>query len=625
LDIRRIEDLRIEDSRELREALLHSESPVLRSRAALAMGRIGSQDYLPALERALLDDDPAAHAQAAFAIGLILEPSTRPARAGLLSALLEGVSSPSSAVRENCLEALGRSGGPGVEPFLEPLLSSHQEPALRREAALALFRLRYGGRIQGYSTSTVRALTDGLRMEGPSRWAFAYAFSRWPEPEAAGSLAEAISAEDPRARIFALRGLAQLGARAPAEVAEEAFKDADARVRVEALGLLAACGTPERMSPAAFTDDSAQVRAAAAVLTASPGGAESSLRRFLLDPAPVVRAEAYAGLAKRLRERALTDMRRSLTDPSWWVRSRAAESASALARSGPGLLEAFLKDADVRVRTAALKSFAQEWPRKARPSVEAALRDSSSSLESRGTAVEIAAESKDESFFDALAQAYRNSFTRDSVEVRESIVSALEAFPRKNRSADIVRLLSSMLEDPAPSVRAKAARALGRPVPAAAPGEVSPFLDESVPSGTRAALRTSKGEFIVELDVEQAPIHCASLVSLIGKKAYDGLEWHRAAQNFVVQGGDPRGTGWGDAGYSLRDEVSPLRFSRGALGMPKSGKDTGGSQLFITTVDAPHLDGRYTRFGRVVSGMDAVDRLEPGDRIFNVVLLPPDK
>jgi cyclophilin family peptidyl-prolyl cis-trans isomerase len=84
---------------------------------------------------------------------------------------------------------------------------------------------------------------------------------------------------------------------------------------------------------------------------------------------------------------------------------------------------------------------------------------------------------------------------------------------------------------------------------------------------------------------------------------------------FVVQGGDPRGSGWGDGGISLRDEINPLSFDRGTVGMPKAGKDTGGCQLFITHVPTPHLDGRYTVFGKVVSGMDAVDRLEPGDRI----------
>jgi peptidyl-prolyl cis-trans isomerase B (cyclophilin B) len=96
---------------------------------------------------------------------------------------------------------------------------------------------------------------------------------------------------------------------------------------------------------------------------------------------------------------------------------------------------------------------------------------------------------------------------------------------------------------------------------------------------------------------------------------YDGSTWHRVVSDFVIQGGDPRGSGWGDAGFSLRDEINPLRFKRGAVGMSNAGKDTGGCQLFITPVPAPHLDGRYTVFGRVTRGLDVVDRIEPGDRI----------
>jgi cyclophilin family peptidyl-prolyl cis-trans isomerase len=128
-------------------------------------------------------------------------------------------------------------------------------------------------------------------------------------------------------------------------------------------------------------------------------------------------------------------------------------------------------------------------------------------------------------------------------------------------------------------------------------------------------LETEKGEIEISLAVAEAPIHAEAFLHSVSSGLYDGLSWHRVVSNFVVQGGDPRGSGWGDAGFSLRDEISPLRFERGAVGMPKAGKDTGGCQLFITLVPAPHLDGRYTVFGHVTRGMDVVDRLAPGDRI----------
>ena len=142
----------------------------------------------------------------------------------------------------------------------------------------------------------------------------------------------------------------------------------------------------------------------------------------------------------------------------------------------------------------------------------------------------------------------------------------------------------------------------------------APDMGET-PAPAAVVLETEKGEIELSLAAAEAPAHAAAFLRSVSTGLYDGLTWHRVVSNFVVQGGDPRGSGWGDAGFSLRDEISSLRFDRGALGMPKAGKDTGGCQLFIMQAPAPHLDGRYTVFGRVTRGMEAVDRLEPGDRI----------
>lgn len=82
----------------------------------------------------------------------------------------------------------------------------------------------------------------------------------------------------------------------------------------------------------------------------------------------------------------------------------------------------------------------------------------------------------------------------------------------------------------------------------------------------------------------------------------------------MIQGGDPTGTGWGDAGYTLRSEWNPRRYERGTVGIAHSGKDTGSCQLFIAQSPQPHLDGRYTIWGSVVTGMDVVNRIQRGDR-----------
>ena len=130
---------------------------------------------------------------------------------------------------------------------------------------------------------------------------------------------------------------------------------------------------------------------------------------------------------------------------------------------------------------------------------------------------------------------------------------------------------------------------------------------------------TTQGVIVLECYPEAAPIHVANLVGFAKSGGYNGLPWHRVVSGFVIQGADPDGSGWGDAGYSLRAEINEIPFDRGFVGMPRSQSfDSGGVQIFITHVPTPRLDGLYTVFARVISGMDVVDRIEVGDTILKV-------
>ena len=111
-----------------------------------------------------------------------------------------------------------------------------------------------------------------------------------------------------------------------------------------------------------------------------------------------------------------------------------------------------------------------------------------------------------------------------------------------------------------------------------------------------------------------------SVITLTNKGFYNGLTFHRVVPGFVIQGGCPRGDGWGDAGYFLRSEFNLHKYQRGTVGMAHSGKDTAGSQIFITQTAQYHLDGRYTIIGRVTKGMDIVDKIEAGDK-FNISVI----
>jgi cyclophilin family peptidyl-prolyl cis-trans isomerase/HEAT repeat protein len=136
----------------------------------------------------------------------------------------------------------------------------------------------------------------------------------------------------------------------------------------------------------------------------------------------------------------------------------------------------------------------------------------------------------------------------------------------------------------------------------------------------QATVDTSRGAFVIRLAGSAAPMTVMNFVRLAQKKFFDGVAIHRVVPNFVLQDGDPTGTGNGGPGYEIRDEINPLEYRRGTVGMALSGPDTGGSQWFATHSPQPHLDGIYTVFGEVASGQDVVERIEQWDKINQVTV-----
>ena len=134
-------------------------------------------------------------------------------------------------------------------------------------------------------------------------------------------------------------------------------------------------------------------------------------------------------------------------------------------------------------------------------------------------------------------------------------------------------------------------------------------------NGLAAVFDTSKGQIRVALFADDAPLTVANFVNLAQRGFYDGLKFHRVIAGFMIQGGDPTGTGRGGPGYTFADEFSPRRRhdSAGVLSMANAGPGTNGSQFFITHAPQPHLDDRHSVFGRVVSGQDVVDAIAQND------------
>ena len=138
-----------------------------------------------------------------------------------------------------------------------------------------------------------------------------------------------------------------------------------------------------------------------------------------------------------------------------------------------------------------------------------------------------------------------------------------------------------------------------------------------------ATLKTEKGDIVIELFPDKAPIAVNNFVFLARNGWFDGITFHRVLPGFVAQSGDPSGTGFGGPGYAFVNETSELKYDKpGMVGMANSGKDSNGSQFFITFAPAPQLDGGYTIFGQVVSGMDIATNLSPRDPA-NTLDLPP--
>ena len=136
---------------------------------------------------------------------------------------------------------------------------------------------------------------------------------------------------------------------------------------------------------------------------------------------------------------------------------------------------------------------------------------------------------------------------------------------------------------------------------------------------TQVMMKTAKGDIQIDLFDEDAPNTVKNFTDLIEKGFYDGLNFHRGIPNFVIQGGCPQGTGTGGPGYHIDCEINPNRHQAGTLSMAHAGRNTGGSQFFLTTVATPWLNGNHAVFGQVSEGMDVVQSIErcqklPGDR-----------
>ncbi len=234
----------------------------------------------------------------------------------------------------------------------------------------------------------------------------------------------------------------------------------------------------------------------------------------------------------------------------------------------------------------------------------------------------------------ALAAALPLALQRDAT--NDAALALLDALAKQKSDATALAAIKSALDSPDYLIRTRAAALLqaAQPTPAdsaainpdarietvATRNHLADYRRALARTGKRiiANVNTEKGAFVLELLPDDAPLTVDNFVELARRGYFNQIAFHRVVPNFVVQGGDPRGDGNGGPGYQIRCEINEVPYARGAVGMALSGKDTGGSQWFITHSPQPHLDGGYTVFARVVEGMDTVDRITRGDRILGI-------
>ncbi|MBO0727284.1 MAG: peptidylprolyl isomerase [Blastocatellia bacterium] len=654
--------IQLEDERNLNgnelTGLLKHQSPAVRSRAALAIGRIGDKrGTAPLIDMLRKDEYAPSRAMAAFALGEIED-------AGAANALLEVVNSSKGSpdAQARAIEALGKIAAiqANAEKLGQATLDSINQSLVKHLPAVggalsadqkllssltitALMRLR--------SPASVEPLTGQLKSKDAeirAQAANALARLRQPIEGAVPALIEALNDGDVAARANAARAL---GASKDARAVEPLIKllsDKNEPVQVSAVRALAALNDRRAVEPLAALGEN--LLKSHGIYSGSPGAVNPTINPLL---------EISAALGAIKDERALPFLRRAR-------RFGEAEVEVALARFGEKEFFTGLKDdlppnagndwrrvaafaqglAEIgtpRAREVILKLLDPElqdsFPAQALPDIFRAAaklkveklslimreRLSHPDVIVRSTAASLLADSPDDknlaALIDALAQA-KNDPANDA---RLAILTAIS----KSKKPEAIEAIKSAFSDPDHLVRRHAVdllKQMGAGDFSDRIGVVKTGHDKSfyqrvaarLDKKVIAVIHTTKGEIRIELFPQDAPITVDNFVTLALRDFFHDLTFHRVVPNFVIQGGDPRGDGEGGPGYQIRCEINTRPYTRGAVGMALSGKDTGGSQFFITRSPQPHLDGGYTVFGQVVAGMEVVDRIARGDMIMDV-------
>jgi cyclophilin family peptidyl-prolyl cis-trans isomerase/HEAT repeat protein len=614
----------------------------VRRRAALAVGRVGLMEGVEPLLTVVSDADVEVRQMAIFALGLIGDASARPA-------LLQALQDPEPIVQGRAAEALGLIANRADAGAVSEMVRTHiaagaltgiEADDLGYPLAPPVEAVRLGlyalVRLGSYEALAAAVLDAG--GQPVSRWwPVAYALQRAADARAVPALLSLVNTPGRYSAAFAIRGLAATKATQAAATIRPIVEQrrGEPAVVVQAIRTLAALGDTAAM-PALIkivADGSADPNLRLEVMTAiTTLATESSADVFvelMADRHAGIRSLALRGLARVDPDTFVATLAGLDPDPDWTVRvAEAAALGSLPAERSLPRLSALLADKDPRVVPAAIAALAAARP----PGVEKLLIGQlrAADFVVRAAAATALASLKAVSAIPALLEAYKEAAADLTYVARAAILTALNTIePSSGRQL----LQQALTAERDWALRVRAAMLLReqgvadvdaaiRPATTGRPIE-DPAWQAMIapPYSPHAFIETDKGTIEIELAVLDAPLTVNNFMTLARQGFFNGVAIHRVVPDFVVQDGDPRGDGEGGPGYTIRDEINQRPYLRGTVGMALDWEDTGGSQFFITHSPQPHLDGRYTVFGHVVSGMEVVDRLAPWDVVRGVRIL----
>ena len=630
--------LALEDRREFDPSLVAAWSThpntLHRSRLALALGRIGPHTFADAnsngekdpgerqagvaeLVELAADPDPTVRTNVAFALGEIGDPSG-------IEALFALAADQNASAAAEAAEALAKMAAQVPLTRYAALTASGAE-GVRARAIRFLFRFNTD-EASAVATALLDDASEVLRQEA------AYALARRAHAPARQKLEQLLSDTSTDVRIYAAAALGRIADVGSAPALLLALSDIHPWVRTNAAVALARIAAKDTgfikgedlPRLVAVTDDPDPGTRASSIDTLGYYAVrnETAKKRLLEISSNGTRWErelAAGAIAKHFGD---TELSLLPADMSPWAKVRVLEASAGLKKNGAALRRRFAKESDTLVRLNVLGNIPDGEVDAEMDLIRPALNDPDPIV--RGTALDRFIASKAEGKLEILRGAEERARNDRENDARLAAIRGIAQIDFPEREP----FLRGLLGDRDPVVRRAAADTIAdtlkknRPqyTPLPTDRDYAQIVAWSREPHT-ATIHLTRGLIEIALLTQDAPITTWNFAQLARSKYFDNTSFMRVVPNFVIQGGDPRNDQNGGPGYAIRDEINLQKYTRGAVGMALSGPDTGGSQFFITHSAQPHLDGGYTIFGRVYSGMNAVvDQTERGDRVETITI-----